>query len=147
VPLRYLGASMEDLAQRVRDSFDKQQVMRLIGAGLVSVLPGEVELSLAYRPELSQQAGFIHAGVVTTVLDSACGYAALTAMPEGSEVVSVEFKVNLLAPAVGERFRAVGRVRRAGKTLVVCTGELFAVKNGQEKLVALMQGTMFTVAG
>ncbi|MDQ3264977.1 MAG: PaaI family thioesterase [Myxococcota bacterium] len=136
---------MTDPTQRVRASFDQQQAMRLIGAELVSVTAGEVEIALSYRPELTQQQGFVHAGVITTLLDSACGYAALTAMPEGSEVVSVEFKVNLLAPSVGERFRAVGKVRRAGKTLVVCTGEAFALKDGQEKLVSLMQATMFTV--
>lgn len=136
---------MTDPTQRVRASFDQQQAMRLIGAELISVTAGEVEIALPYRPELTQQQGFVHAGVITTLLDSACGYAALTAMPEGSEVVSVEFKVNLLAPAVGQRFRAVGKVRRAGKTLVVCTGEAFALKDGQEKLVSLMQATMFTV--
>ncbi len=136
---------MTDPTQRVRASFDQQQAMRLIGAELISVTAGEVELALPFRPELTQQQGFVHAGVITTLLDSACGYAALTAMPEGSEVVSVEFKVNLLAPAVGQRFRAVGKVRRAGKTLVVCTGEAFALKDGQEKLVSLMQATMFTV--
>lgn len=138
---------MSDAFLRVQASFDRQQAMKLIGTELVSVSAGEVELALPFRPELTQQAGFVHAGVMTTLLDSACGYAALTAMAPGQEVVSVEFKMNLLAPAVGERFRAVGKVRRAGRTLVVCTGEAFALKDGQEKLVCLMQATMFSVGG
>lgn len=130
---------------RIRESFARQAAMKLIGAEVVSVQPGEVVLSLVHKPELTQQHGYLHAGVITTLLDSAAGYAALTTMPEGKEVVSVEFKVNMLSPAVGERFRAVGQVRRAGKTLTVVTAEAFALQDGQEKLVALLQGTMFAV--
>lgn len=137
-----MASSIEN---RVRTSFAKQAAMSLIGAELVSVKSGEVVLALAHRPALTQQHGYLHAGVVTTLLDSAAGYAALTTMPEGKEVVSVEFKVNMLAPAVGERLRAVGQVRRAGKTLTVVTAEAFALQDGQEKLVALMQATMYAV--
>lgn len=130
---------------RIRSSFSKQAAMTLIGAEVVSVQPGEVVLSMPYKPELTQQQGFLHAGILTTFLDSAAGYAALSTMPEGKEVVSVEFKVNLLAPAVGQSFRAVGQVRRAGKSITVVTAEAFANQDGSEKLVAIMQGTMYAV--
>ena len=114
--------------------------MATLGASLVSVAPGEVVIELAHREDLVQQNGFLHAGVTTAVVDSACGYAALTMMPAQSDVLSVEFKVNLLAPAAGSRFRAVGRVVKAGRTLTVCQGEMVALETG--KTVALMTATM-----
>lgn len=129
----------------MRGSFDQQEAMRTLGAELVRVETGEVEIALPYSPRIAQQHGYVHAGVLAAVLDSACGYAALTRMPAGKEVVSVEFKVNLLAPAVGDRFRAVGKARRSGRTLTVCTAEAFATAGGKETLVALMQATMFAV--
>jgi uncharacterized protein (TIGR00369 family) len=121
--------------------------MHTIGAELVRVEPGEVELVLPFRDDLTQQHGFLHAGIVTTLLDSACGYAALSLMDRDSAVLSVEYKVNLLAPAVGERVRAVGRVVRPGRTLLVCTGEVTALDRGGESLVTMMQATMMAVRG
>ncbi len=130
---------------RVRESFTKQTIMATLGASLVSIRAGEVLIELPYAPHILQQQGFLHAGVTTTIVDSACGYAALTLMPDDADVVSVEFKINMLAPAVGERFIARGQVVKAGKTLTICTGEVLAVKNGEERAVALMQATMMTV--
>ena len=121
--------------------------MHTIGAELVRVEPGEVELVLPFRDDLTQQHGFLHAGIVTTLLDSACGYAALSLMDRDSAVLSVEYKVNLLAPAVGERVRAVGRVVRPGRTLLVCTGEVTALDGEGESVVTMMQATMMAVRG
>lgn len=132
-----------DFAARVAASFARQQAMATVGARLARVLPGAVEIELPFRADLTQQHGYLHAGIVTAVIDSACGYAALSLMPAGVEVLSVEFKVNLLAPAQGERFVARGRVLRAGRTITVCAGDLFAVSDAQEKLVATMLATMF----
>lgn len=130
--------------QRVRASFARQTIMATLGATIASVAPGEVVLELPFRQEHTQQHGFLHAGVVTTVMDSACGYAALTLMDPGAAVLSVEFKVNLLAPARGERFRATGRVVRAGRNVTVVTGE-FHVLGAENSLVAIMTGTMMSV--
>jgi uncharacterized protein (TIGR00369 family) len=132
---------------RVRASFGRQRAMHTIGARLVRVEPGEVELELPFRDDLTQQHGYLHAGIVTTLVDSACGYAALSVMDTESAVLSVEYKVNLLAPAVGERMRAIGRVVKPGRTLVICTGQVIAVASGAESLVALMQATMMAVRG
>ena len=131
----------------VRDNLQSQSFMRLIGARAVEVERGRVVLELRYREDLCQQNGFVHAGVITSIADSACGYAALTTMPEGSDVLSVEFKTNLLAPARGDRFRATGTVAKAGRTLTVCQAEVVAVSDGGEDVVvALMQATMITRA-
>ncbi len=136
---------------RVRASFARQAFMATLGARLAAVEPGRVVVELPFRAELGQQHGFLHAGAATAVVDSACGYAALTLMPPGSAVLSVEFKVNLLAPGAGARFRAVGRVVRAGRTLTVCSGELVALPDGADAgaddgvVVALMQATMMAV--
>ena len=132
---------------RVRASFDRQRAMHTIGARIVRVEPGEVELELPFRDDLTQQHGFLHAGIVTTLVDSACGYAALSVMDRESAVLSVEYKVNMLAPAIGERMRAIGRVIKSGRTLVVCTGEVIAVANGAEQVVTVMQATMMAVRG
>lgn len=131
-----------DFAGRIRDNFAQQKVMQLIGASLTLVEPGLVEIELPMRENLTQQNGYIHAGIVTTVLDSACGYAAYTLMPAASSVLSVEFKVNLLAPAKGERIRARAEVKRAGSTLTVCTADAFAIENGKSKICATMLATM-----
>ena len=130
---------------RVRASFAKQQFMATLGASMTTVQPGEVSIELPFRADLTQQHGFLHAGVVTSVIDSACGYAALTLMPPDRAVLSVEFKVNLIAPAQGAAFRARGRVVRAGRTLTVCTGDLRVV--GSDSVVAMMQATMMAVEG
>jgi uncharacterized protein (TIGR00369 family) len=132
-----------DFENRVRESFDSQKVMDLIGARLGRVEPGIVEIEIDVREDLTQQNGYIHAGIVTTVLDSACGYAAFSLMPADAGVVSVEFKVNLLAPAKGERIRAYAEVKRAGRTLTVCSADAFAVDGEGETICATMLATMF----
>ena len=122
----------------VRESFDRQQLMRTIGAELVRVAAGEVHIALSWRADLTQQSGVLHAGVLASIADSACGYAALTLMPAGSDVVSIEFKLNLLAPAKGSQFIARGRVVRAGRTITTAAADVFA----GESIVATMLGTM-----
>ena len=117
-------------------------MMATLGAELAAVRPGEVEILLPFRDDLTQQHGYLHAAAVTAIADSACGYAAYSLMPAGREVLSVEFKVNLVAPARGERFRAVGRVLRAGATLTVCSAEVLAEGPGAGRLVAVFQATM-----
>lgn len=136
---------MQEIEQRVRDSFARQTLMETIGATIVSVRDGEVEVALPYRSDLTQQHGFLHAAAITAIVDSACGYAAWTKMPPTSEVLSVEFKINLLAPAAGDRFVALGRVLRSGKTLTVCAGEVHAELDGTRKLIAVMQATMIAL--
>ena len=135
--------------QRVRASFAQQAAMATLGVALERVAPGEVELGLAFRPDLTQQHGFLHAGVVTAAVDSACGYAALSLMEPGAAVLSVEFKMQLLAPARGAWFRAIGRVVRAGRTLTVVAGEMRAHERpddgGHGTLVATLAGTMMAV--
>lgn len=131
--------------ERVRASFARQRVMATIGAKLARVAPGEVEIELPFREDLTQQHGYLHAGIVAAVVDTASGYAALTLAPAGAEVVSVEFKLNLLSPAVGERFVARARVKRAGRNVTVCAGDLFAVAGDAEKMVATMLATIMTV--
>jgi len=130
--------------QRVRDSFAKQQFMATIGATLARVEPGEVDLSLEKRDALTQQHGFLHAGVLASAADSACGYAALSLMPTGAAVLS-EFKINMLAPATGDRFVARGRVIRAGRTVTVCWGEVASYVGDAERIVATMVATMMTI--
>ena len=130
----------------VRDSFSQQGFMKTLGAEISVLDHGQVEIRVAYRPTLTQQNGFIHAGVLTSILDSACGYAAMSVGPEKHDVLSVEFKVNLLAPAKGERFVARAAVKRAGKNLTVCTADAFAIQNGQEKVVATMLATMMNIS-
>jgi uncharacterized protein (TIGR00369 family) len=131
--------------QKVRESFGRQSLMATIGAELVSVMPGAVEIRLPFHQKLTQQDGFLHAGVLTSILDSACGYAALSVAPENAEVLSVEFKINLLSPAVGEFFAARAQVKRAGRTLTVCTADGFALNKGNEKLIATMQATIMNM--
>jgi uncharacterized protein (TIGR00369 family) len=131
---------------RVRASFARQRVMETIGAELVRVAPGEVEIALRFREDLTQQHGYLHAGIVAAVVDSACGYAAMTLTGAGADVLSIEFKLNLLSPAAGERFVARARVKRAGRNVTVCTGDLFAVAGDSEKAVATMLATMMTVS-
>ena len=129
----------------MRASFDRQCLMATLGARLAHVAPGEVDVELAFDDRLTQQHGYLHAGALTAALDSACGYAALTLMPEEAAVLTVEFKVNLLAPAAGERFVARGRVVRAGRTLTVCRGDAVAFAGGEELHVATMTATMMAL--
>ena len=128
---------------RVRASFARQRAMETIGATLVRVEPGVVEITLPYRAELTQQHGFLHAGMVATILDSACGYAAFSLMLPDVAVLTVEYKINLLRPAQGDSFAARARVVRAGQTITVCTGDVFAQTGQDEKLVATMLATVF----
>jgi uncharacterized protein (TIGR00369 family) len=130
--------------ERVRASFARQRLLVTLGATLERVAPGQVAIRLPFRPELSQQHGFVHAGALTSIVDTACGYAALTLMPPGTAVLSVEFKVNLLAPGRGDVV-ARGRVVKAGRTITVCEGEVVAREGDGEKLVATMTATMMTV--
>ena len=136
---------MIDIRERVQRSFNRQEFMKTLGARIVSVEPGQVVIEWPFGGHLTQQHGFLHAGVVSAVADTACGYAALSVMPEEVAVLSVEFKVNLLKPAAGTHFRAVGKVVRAGRTLTVCAGEVHAHVEGKESVIAIMQATMMAV--
>ena len=133
--------------QRVRASFARQQAMKTIGASLAEIAPGRVVIELPYAEALTQQHGFLHAGMIAAALDSACGYAASTLMPHDAGVLTIEYKVNLLAPAHGELFRMVGVVVKAGRTLSVAEGKAWAHHNGRQKLVATMTATLMTVTG
>ena len=133
-------------AEEIKQSFAQQTVMNLIGAELVRIEPGVVEITLPYRADLAQQHGYLHAGIVATIADSACGYAAYSLMPPNSEVLSVEFKVNLLRPAKGETFSAVAEVVKAGKTLTVVRADVFGVEHDRRELVATMLGTMICLS-
>jgi len=134
-------------ADRVRASFARQAAMATIGASLVSVEPGEVAIELPWAAGLTQQHGFLHAGMVATALDSACGYAGFTLMPAEAGVLTIEYKINLLAPARGERFRMVGTVVKPGRTVTVTEGRAYALENGREKLIATMGATLMTILG
>lgn len=138
-----IHATNPAFADEIRASFAKQTIMGLIGGELTRIDPGVVEISLPYRADLTQQHGYVHAGIVTTIADSACGYAAYTLMPPESDVLAVEFKVNLLRPAKGEMFVARAEVIKPGKTLTVVRADVVAL-NGAEQhtLVATMLGTM-----
>ncbi len=130
---------------RVKSSFDRQRIMTTIGATLTRIEAGEVEISLPYRNDLTQQHGFVHAGIVATIADSACGYAAFSLMPAKTAVLTVEYKINLLRPASGETFVARAHVLRPGKTITVCRADVYAASTDGEKLVATMLGTIAAV--
>ncbi len=136
---------MEEFERRVHDSFRRQAFMTTLGAAIVARKKGEVEIRFPFHSSLTQQNDFVHAGAITSILDSACGYAALSVAPEGHDVLSVEFKVNLLSPAVGEEFCARAQVKRAGKTLIVCAADAFARQGRQEKIVATMLATIMAL--
>lgn len=137
----------QNYAARVRNSFALQGAMQTMGAQLGRIAPGAVDIELAWAQGLTQQHGFLHAGVVAAALDSACGYAGFTLMGDDAAVLTIEFKINLLAPARGERFRMEGRVIKPGRTITVCEGRAFAIDNHQEKLVATMGCTLMAVTG
>lgn len=130
------------IEERIDSSFASQGLMATLGAELALVAPGEVQIALPFSDRLTQQHGYVHAGAITSILDSACGYAALTPAPPDCEVVSAEFKINLLRPAIGDRFLAIGKVQNAGKLLTVCTGEVHAFSGSSSKVIALMQATI-----
>ncbi len=136
-----------DFEARVRASFQRQRVMATFGARLTRVAAGEAEIELPFREDLTQQHGFLHAGIVTTILDSACGYAAFSLMPAGAAVLSIEFKTNLLAPARGELLTARARVVRAGRTITVCQADALMSDAGREVHAATMTATLMTVLG
>ena len=134
-------------AQRVRRSFAQQGAMHTLGARLGHLAPGAVDIEIDWAQGLTQQHGFLHAGVVATALGSACGYAAFTLMAANAEVLTIEFKINLLAPARGAHFRMEGRVLKPGRTITVCEGRAYAISGGQEKLVASLVCTLMAVVG
>ncbi|MBI2769390.1 MAG: PaaI family thioesterase [Burkholderiales bacterium] len=134
-------------ADRVRASFARQAAMATIGATLAKVEAGRVVIELPWSAHLTQQHGFLHAGMVATALDSACGYAGFTLMAADAAVLTIEFKINLLAPAKGQRFRMVGEVVKPGRTVTVVEGKAFAIDGDQEKLVANMNATLMAVVG
>ena len=126
-------------------TFERQQAMRNLGISIAGLEPGEVELSMPYSADWTQQNGFVHAGIITAGLDTACGIAAFTLMPAGSDILTVEFKTNLLAPARGERFAFRATVVKPGRTLTVCEARAFAEHDGVESLIATMTGTLMAL--
>jgi uncharacterized protein (TIGR00369 family) len=134
-------------AARVRDSFARQGAMRLIGARLAELGPGYCAVDLPYREDLTQQHGYVHAGIVSAIADCAGGYAGFTLFPAGASVLTVEYKLNLLAPAAGERLIAVAEVVKQGRTLAITRGEVYAEVAGQRTLCAIMQQTLIVLAG
>ncbi len=133
--------------ERIRASFAKQGLMTTLGATLVTIAPGRVEIALKPTPAISQQHGFVHAGAVSAIADSAAGYAALSLMPPDRGVLTTEFKINLVAPAAGNRILARGTVVKAGRTLSLVQSEVFAENEGRERLVAFLTATMMTIEG
>jgi uncharacterized protein (TIGR00369 family) len=136
-----------DIGERVRDSFNRQNLMSTLGARVERVAPGEVDIALPIRPEISQQHGFVHAGAIASIADSACGYAALTLLDSDSGVLAVEFKINLMSPGAGETLLARGRVIKSGRTLSICQADVVALKDGSEQNVAVMIATIMNVRG
>jgi uncharacterized protein (TIGR00369 family) len=136
-----------DFRERVRASFARQRVMATLGIEIIHLEAGEIHLTMRPDPAYTQQHGFMHAGIITTALDSACGYAAFTLMPLDAAVLTVEFKTNLLAPAKGERFIFRAEVIKPGRTLTICEARALALEGSKEKLVATMTGTLMAVIG
>ena len=133
--------------QRVRASFERQAAMKTIGAFLTRIDPGRVDIELPYSERLTQQHGFLHAGMVATALDSACGYAAFTLMPHDCGILTIEYKINLVAPGKGQLFRMEGHVIKPGRTITVVEGRAYAIDDGQDKLIATMTATEMTISG
>jgi uncharacterized protein (TIGR00369 family) len=133
---------------RIRESFGRQPAMTTIGARLVRVAAGEVEIDMPFSAHITQQHGFIHGGILGTALDSACGFASLTLMPAESGILTIEYKLNLIAPGRGERFRFIGRVRKAGRTITLVDADAIAIEaSGRERLIATMTATEMTITG
>jgi uncharacterized protein (TIGR00369 family) len=151
VTLRAGGSAVADgensVEQRIRSSFAKQGLMQTLGATLYRVASGQVDISLTARPEVSQQHGFVHAGAVSAIADTAAGYAALSLMPLDRGVLTTEFKINLLAPAAGERIVARGKVVKAGRTLTLAQTDVFAESGGKERLIAVLTATLMAIEG
>jgi len=144
-PENYFKPRDKNFCRKVEESFALQNAMKTIGCTIDTIEPGRIQLQFPYDEKLTQQHGFVHAGFIATAMDSACGYAAFSLMPENAAVLAVEFKVNFLAPAKGELFRIVGKVLKPGRTITVCQAEAFAIDGGDEKLVSQMTGTMMAV--
>jgi uncharacterized protein (TIGR00369 family) len=136
---------MQDVQAPVRNSFDRQTIMQTLGASINLVEKGRVQIALPYAKHICQQHGFLHAGVLSAIVDSACGYAGLTMMPEGSEVLTTEFKINLLSPAKGEQFIAEGRVIKSGRTLTIAQGEITAIEGEKKTVIAIMTATLIRI--
>nr|WTA00709.1 PaaI family thioesterase [Streptomyces sp. NBC_00857] len=134
-----------EIKARIQDSFDRQGLMGHLGARITHIAPGRVHITLPSRPEVTQQHGYFHAGATSAIADSAGGYAAFTLFPENTSVLTVEYKINLLAPAAGEHIEAVGTVLKSGRTLTVCQLEVFGVQDGRRSLVANGQQTLIRV--
>jgi uncharacterized protein (TIGR00369 family) len=134
-------------AERVQESFARQAVMHTLGIEIARLEPGAIELTMPFAPAYTQQHGFLHAGIITTALDSACGYAAFSLMPAEAAILTVEFKTNLLAPAKGERFVFRAHVVKPGRSLTVCEARAFALDGTEERLIASMTGTLMAVYG
>ena len=134
-----------EFSQRVQQSFDRQQAMTTLGASILEIEPGRVVIRLPFDESLTQQHGFIHAGIISTVLDSACGYAAFSLMPDNAAVLTIEYKINLLSPAKGDWFEAVGIVKKPGRNITVADGEVYAHSGDSKKLVASMVGTLMSI--
>lgn len=130
---------------RIQASFDRQRALQMMNARLVKISAGEVQIEISFSDALTQQDGYIHAGMITAVVDTACGYAAYTLMPADSRVLTVEYKVNFLSPAKAEKFIGIGKVIKPGRTLTACAGEVWAMDHGENKLIAIMQATMIMV--
>jgi uncharacterized protein (TIGR00369 family) len=143
--LQRLRRNVSTHEERVRNSFSRQAFMSTLGAELTAVVQGGVKIRLPFSPKLTQQNGYLHAGAIAAVLDSACGYAALTLAADDKGILTAEFKVNLLAPAAGEVFVARAQVKKAGRTLTVCAADAFAIIDGKEKLVVTMLATLMAV--
>ena len=135
----------QNYGQKVEDSFNSQKFMDFIGAKLVDVKPGFCEIHLPFKEELTQQNGFFHAGIISTLADNAAGYACFSLMEEGASILSVEFKLNLISPGVGDLLVARANVLKSGRTLTICRADVFAVKNGVEKLCAASQATLIQI--
>ncbi|MBA2948518.1 PaaI family thioesterase [Streptomyces himalayensis] len=136
-----------EVQKRIQASFDRQGLMSHLGARISHIAPGRVHIVLPSRPEVTQQHGYVHAGATSAIADSAGGYAAFTLFPEGTDVLTVEYKINLIAPAVGDHIEAIGTVLKAGRTLTVCRLEVFGVQDGRRRLVANGQQTLIRVNG
>ena len=138
-------AKNPDFKQRVQLSFVRQQAMTTLGASIMTIEAGKVSIRMPYSEALTQQHGFIHAGIISTILDSACGYAAFSLMPKNAAVLTIEYKINLLSPAKGEWFEAIGVVKKPGRNVTVADGEVYAHDGDERKLVASMVGTLMSI--
>lgn len=141
------GEASPEVRKRVQESFDRQGLMGHLGARITHIAPGRVHIVLGARPEVTQQHGYFHAGATSAIADSAGGYAGLTLFPDDADVLTVEYKINLLAPAIGDHLEAVGTVVRSGRTLTVCRLEVFGVQDDRRTLVANGQQTLIRIDG